>query len=150
MMSAHGSSLASLTNVLEPLTLMKSDDATVIVKKWLSTCKNSSLSIDFFCSLVHENNIKHEGDPNNNNTHSMDTSIYYCSSCPYTNANRLLFEQHVIHHNLLKFDDEMYRCSFCTFIANEKDAFDDHQMLHIMKEDFQQDETANAVENAVI
>ncbi len=101
--------------------------------------------------LVHENGIKHEGDPNNNNTHTMDTSIYYCSSCPYTNTNRLLFEQHVIHHNLLKFDDDdMYRCSFCTFNTNEKDSFDDHQMLHIMKEDFQQDETANAVENAVI
>ena len=36
MMSTHGSSLASLTNVLEPLTIIKSNDATVIVKKWLS------------------------------------------------------------------------------------------------------------------
>ena len=37
MMSMHGSSFASLTNVIEPLTLIKSDDAMVIVKKWLST-----------------------------------------------------------------------------------------------------------------
>ena len=36
MVSTHGSSLASLTNILEPITLIKSDDATVIVKKWLS------------------------------------------------------------------------------------------------------------------
>jgi hypothetical protein len=43
MMSTHGSSLASLTNVLEPLTLIKSDDATVVVKKWLSTLKEISL-----------------------------------------------------------------------------------------------------------
>lgn len=35
MISTHGSSLASLTNVLEPLALIKTDDATVIVKKWL-------------------------------------------------------------------------------------------------------------------
>lgn len=100
--------------------------------------------------LVHENGIKHEDDRNNNNTHTMDTSIYYCSSCPYTNNNRQLFEQHVIHHNLSKTDEDIYTCTFCTFNTNEKDSFDDHQMLHIKKEDFQQDETANAVENAVI
>ncbi len=39
MISTHGSSLASLTNVLEPIILIKSDDATVIVKKWLSMFK---------------------------------------------------------------------------------------------------------------
>jgi hypothetical protein len=38
-MSTHGSSLASLTNVLEPLILIKSDDASIIVKKWLSRLK---------------------------------------------------------------------------------------------------------------
>ena len=80
----------------------------------------------------------------------MDTSIYYCSSCPYTNNNRLSFEQHVIHHNLSKTDEDIYTCTFCTFNTNEKDSFEDHQMLHIMEEDFQQDATANAVENAVI
>ena len=42
MMSAHGSSLASLTNVPEPLVLTKSHNATVTVKKWLS------MSISFF------------------------------------------------------------------------------------------------------
>lgn len=47
MMSAHGSSLASLTNVLEPLTLVKSDDATIIVKKWLSTY-TKRVSFDHF------------------------------------------------------------------------------------------------------
>ena len=100
--------------------------------------------------LVHENGIKHEGDANNNNTHTMDASIYYCPSCPYTNNNRLAFEQHLIHHNSLKSDEDDYICQFCTFKTHVKDLFDDHQMLHIMKEDFQQDETANAVENAVI
>jgi len=39
---------------------------------------------------------------------------------------------------------------FVRLIQMKKDSFEDHQMLHIMKEDFQQDETANAVENAVI
>lgn len=155
MMSTHGSSLASLTNVLEPLTLIKSDDATVVVKKWLSTLRKISFSIFSFSIhylyyIVHENGIKHEDDPNNNNTHTMDTSIYYCSSCPYTNNNRQLFEQHVIHHNLSKTDEDIYTCTFCTFNTNENDSFEDHQMLHIMKEDFQQDETANAVENAVM
>ncbi|CAF4615425.1 unnamed protein product [Rotaria sp. Silwood1] len=134
MASTHGSSLASLTNVLEPLTLIKSDDATVIIKKW----------------LIHENGIKHEDDPNNNNTHTMDTSIYYCSLCPYTNNNRQLFEQHVIHHNLPKTDEHVYTCTFCTFNINEKDSFDNHQMLHIMREDFQQDATANTLENSAI
>lgn len=43
MISTHGSSLASLTNVLEPLILIKSDDATIIVKKWLSTYTHPSL-----------------------------------------------------------------------------------------------------------
>ncbi len=152
MMSTHGSSLASLTNVLEPLIIIKSDDATVIVKKWLS--KLNFLSFIFskiiFGISVHENSIKHEDDPNNNNTHTMDTSIYYCSSCPYTNNNRLLFEQHVIHHSLLKTEEDNYQCTFCTFNTHEKDLFQDHQMLHIKKEAFQQDETANAVENAVI
>jgi len=37
MVSTHGSNLASLTNVLEPLTVIKSHDAIVIIKKWLST-----------------------------------------------------------------------------------------------------------------
>ncbi|CAF3748709.1 unnamed protein product [Rotaria magnacalcarata] len=134
MMSAHGSSLASLTNVLEPLTLVKSHDATVIVKKW----------------LIHENGIKHEDDPNNNNTHTMDTPIYYCSSCPYTNNSRLSFEQHVIHHSLPKTNTNVYTCTFCTFNSYEQDSFEDHQMLHIMKEDFQQDATANTLENTVI
>ncbi|CAF3663935.1 unnamed protein product [Rotaria sordida] len=134
MISTHGSSLASLTNVLEPLILIKSNDATVIIKKW----------------LIHENGIKHEDDPNNNNTHTMDTSTYYCSSCPYLNTNRLLFEQHVIHHNSPKTNENIYTCSFCTFNINEKDSFDKHQTLHIMKEDFQQDATANTLENSVI
>ncbi|UJR28965.1 hypothetical protein I4U23_010182 [Adineta vaga] len=134
MMSTHGSSLASLTNVLEPLIINKSDDATVIVKKW----------------LVHENGSKHEDDPNNNTTHTMDISTYYCSSCPYSTNNRPSFEQHVIHHTLPKTIEDIYTCSFCTFNATEKDSFDDHQMLHIMKEDFQEDATANAVENTVI
>ena len=80
----------------------------------------------------------------------MDTSIYYCSSCPYTNTNRLSFEQHVIHHNLPKVDEDIYICSFCTFNTHEKDSLGDHQMLHIMKEDFQQDVTANALENTII
>ncbi|CAF3660680.1 unnamed protein product [Rotaria socialis] len=134
MISAHGSSLASLTNVLEPLTLVKSHDATVIVKKW----------------LIHENGIKHEDDPNNNNTHTMDASIYYCSSCPYTNNSRLSFEQHVIHHSLPKTNANVYTCTFCTFNSYEQDSFEDHQILHIMKEDFQQDATANTLENTVI
>jgi len=50
----------------------------------------------------------------------------------------------------LKTDDELYRCQFCTFITHENNLFNDHQMLHIMKEDFQQDRTANALENTVI
>jgi hypothetical protein len=100
--------------------------------------------------LVHENGIKHEDDPNNNSTLTIDASIYYCPSCPYTNTNRASFEQHVIHHNLPKTDKNLYLCTFCTFNTNEKDSFEDHQMLHIMKEDFQQNATANAVENAVV
>ena len=35
MISSHGSSLASLSNVLEPLVVIKSTDASVFVKKWL-------------------------------------------------------------------------------------------------------------------
>ncbi|CAF3824104.1 unnamed protein product [Adineta steineri] len=134
MISTHGSSLASLTNVLEPLILTKTDDAIVIVKKW----------------LIHENGNKHEDDPNNNSTHTMDISTYYCSSCPYINNNRLSFEQHVIHHNLPVNDEDIYTCTFCTFNTDEKDLFEDHQMLHIVKEDFPQDATANFVENTVI
>lgn len=76
--------------------------------------------------------------------------MYYCSSCPYTTNNRLSLEQHSNHHDRLKLDDEIYRCLFCTFNTNELDSFEDHQMLHMMKEDFQQNETANAVENTVI
>ncbi|CAF1418021.1 unnamed protein product [Adineta steineri] len=134
MISTHGSSLASLTNVLEPLILTKSDDVIVIVKKW----------------LIHENGNKHEDDPNNNSTHTMDISTYYCSSCPYINDNRLSFEQHVIHHNLPVNDEDIYTCTFCTLNTDEKDLFEDHQMLHIVKEDFSQDATANFVENTVI
>ncbi len=104
----------------------------------------------FFLILVHENGNKHEDDLNNNSTHTMDISTYYCSSCPYTNNNRLSFEQHVIHHNLPKTDEDIYTCTFCTFNIDEKDSFEDHQMLHMMKEDFQQDARANAVENTVI
>ena len=51
MIATHGSSLASLTNVLEPLTLIKSDDATIIVKKWLSTYTPSSLTHNRSLSL---------------------------------------------------------------------------------------------------
>jgi len=113
-----------------------------------------NLIVFFFCKiffiLVHENGIKHEDDPNNNNTHTIDTSIYYCSLCPFTNNNRLSFEQHVRNHNLSKTDQDIYICTFCTFNTNEKDSYEDHQRLHIIKEDFQQEETANAVENAVI
>ena len=134
MISTHGSSLASLTNVLEPLILIKSDDATVIVKKW----------------LVQENGHKHEDDPNNNHTHSMDSSNYYCSSCPYSNSNRLLFEQHVIHHSLLKADQMILTCTFCTFNTHDQETLEDHQMLHLIKEDFQQDVTANSLENAIV
>ena len=80
----------------------------------------------------------------------MDMSMHYCSSCPYTTNNRPSFEQHLIHHDRLKFEEDIYRCSFCTFNTNEQDSFEDHQMLHMMKEDFQQNETAHAVENTVI
>ena len=155
MISTHGSSLASLTNVLEPITINKSDDATVIVKKWLGTFFVEPFASYSFLSsyrfiLVHDNGNKHEDDLNNNSTHTMDIAIYYCSSCPYTTNNRTSFQQHVIHHTLSKADDDIYTCSFCTFNTNEKDSLNDHQMLHIMKEDFHEDATANAVENTVI
>lgn len=100
MASTHGSNLASLTNVLEPLTVVKSNDATVIVKKW----------------LMNENGMKREDNSNNN---SFDTSIFYCSSCPYTNTNRSTFEQHVLHHEADKSEEDFYRCQFCTFITHE-------------------------------
>ena len=100
--------------------------------------------------LVHDNGNKHEDDPNNNNTHSIDASNYYCSSCPYTNSNRLLFEQHLIHHNALKTDDIIYPCTFCTYHTNEKDTLDDHQLLHRVKDDFQQAVVANTLENAIV
>lgn len=38
MMSSHGSSLASLSNILEPLIILKSSDASVFVKKWIRKC----------------------------------------------------------------------------------------------------------------
>lgn len=94
--------------------------------------------------------MKHEDDPNNNSTHTMDASTFYCSSCPYTINNRVSFEQHVIHHTLPKVDEDVYTCTFCTFNTNEKNSFEDHQILHIMKEDFHQDATANTVENTVM
>jgi hypothetical protein len=52
MISAHGSSLASLTNVLEPLIVLKSDDASVIVKKWLSMLTDRPGDIRFLVTFA--------------------------------------------------------------------------------------------------
>lgn len=107
-----------------------------------------SFYISFFS--VHEQENKHEDDPNNNNTHSIDASNYYCSSCPYSNSNRLLFEQHLVHHNSLKNDLANYTCTFCTYQTDGKEALEDHRMLHQINEDFQQILEANARENEIV
>ena len=100
--------------------------------------------------LVHDNGIKYEDDPNNNTTPSIDTSNYYCSSCPYANTNRVSFDLHVMHHNVSKTEATDLTCAFCTFVTSERVSLDDHQVLHVIKEDFQQNATAHAVENAIV
>lgn len=111
---------------------------------------NDGKLIYFVYFVVHEQENKHEDDPNNNNTHSIDASNYYCSSCPYSNSNRLLFEQHLVHHNSLKNDLANYTCTFCTYQTDGKEALEDHRMLHQINEDFQQILEANARENEIV
>ena len=35
-------------------------------------------------------------------------------------------------------------------MTSERESLDDHQVLHVIKEDFQQNATAHAVENAIV